>query len=456
MVSLADLRARNIVPTWQEAVAVVQELLHALAASGSVERLPDSRHIALIANGDVVALPGSPSNEHPVRQLALLLQGLLNGSAAPPQLDQFVAANVTNPPEIATVEEFSMQLAFFERPGRRSDVEALVSRAMSSDAQFRAEEELRRLKTRTAEAHEQTPTPEQVPEPPPPARRERSRQIPLGAAIVLTGVMAAAVAAGGVWWMGGSSPGLLSLFAGEQQTAASDATGAVQESAAPGQAVDGARVGAAKGQRTAGVTGRSPAGSGPSTRPPASARANSGRGSASRTAAVSTSQVGLRAPTATSPRGPRPADGARMTEAANPETSSAAAAALPPSGGAASPQVRAEVTTPAVTGEPPMSVATTTGARTIVYTAADAGVMPAMLLRPLLPAEPPPDVPPSQIGTLELVVDEQGDVERVRLISPSNRYHERMLVAHAKTWKFKPAIRDGRPVKFLTIVRLTI
>ena len=103
-----------------------------------------------------------------------------------------------------------------------------------------------------------------------------------------------------------------------------------------------------------------------------------------------------------------------------------------------------------------MSVATSTELRTIIYSAADGGVIPAILLRPLLPAEPPPDVPPNQIGTLELVVDEQGDVERVRLVSPSNRFHERMLVAHAKTWKFRPAIRDGRPVKFRTVVRLTI
>ena len=44
----------------------------------------------------------------------------------------------------------------------------------------------------------------------------------------------------------------------------------------------------------------------------------------------------------------------------------------------------------------------------------------------------------------------------MRLISPSNRFHERMLVAHAKTWKFRPAIRDGQPVKFRTVVRLTI
>jgi hypothetical protein len=94
--------------------------------------------------------------------------------------------------------------------------------------------------------------------------------------------------------------------------------------------------------------------------------------------------------------------------------------------------------------------------RSLVYSVTDSDVLPAVLVRPVLPATPPPDVPPSQIGTLELVVDENGDVERVRLVSPSNRFHERMLVAHAKTWKFRPAIKDGRPVKFRTRVRLTI
>ena len=61
MISLADLRARNVTPIWQEAVAVVQELIQTVrATTGSAELLPDLEHIALIPNGDVVAMPGSP------------------------------------------------------------------------------------------------------------------------------------------------------------------------------------------------------------------------------------------------------------------------------------------------------------------------------------------------------------------------------------------------------------
>jgi hypothetical protein len=60
------------------------------------------------------------------------------------------------------------------------------------------------------------------------------------------------------------------------------------------------------------------------------------------------------------------------------------------------------------------------------------------------------------VGTLELLVNEYGDVDQVRLVSPANRFRERMLVASAKAWKFQPAMKDGQPVKYRTRVRLTI
>jgi hypothetical protein len=91
-----------------------------------------------------------------------------------------------------------------------------------------------------------------------------------------------------------------------------------------------------------------------------------------------------------------------------------------------------------------------------VYTSADAGVSPAILIKPHLPAEPPEDVPPWQVGTLELTIGTTGAVEQVRLISPYNRYQERMLVAAAKAWLFQPATRDGRPVRFRARVRVTL
>ncbi len=91
-----------------------------------------------------------------------------------------------------------------------------------------------------------------------------------------------------------------------------------------------------------------------------------------------------------------------------------------------------------------------------VFTVGDAQVTPAVLIRPHLPDQPPPGVPEEQIGTLEFVVAESGAVEHVHLISPANRYQERMLVAAAKTWLFRPATHEGRPVRFRTRIRLTL
>ena len=64
-----------------------------------------------------------------------------------------------------------------------------------------------------------------------------------------------------------------------------------------------------------------------------------------------------------------------------------------------------------------------------MFTAADSTVTPAVIVRPVLPKEPPPNVPPEQIGTIDVVVDEQGDVVRVKLISPGqslSRAHARL------------------------------
>jgi len=92
----------------------------------------------------------------------------------------------------------------------------------------------------------------------------------------------------------------------------------------------------------------------------------------------------------------------------------------------------------------------------VVYTSADAGVTPAALLRPHLPSQLPAGVAADEVGVLELMVTETGRVAHVRLLSTSNRYQERMLVSAAKSWRFQPATKDGRPVRFRTRVRITI
>ena len=43
-------------------------------------------------------------------------------------------------------------------------------------------------------------------------------------------------------------------------------------------------------------------------------------------------------------------------------------------------------------------------------------------------------------------------MEFVKLHTPLNRYHERMIVSAVKAWRYSPALRAGKPVRF----RLTI
>jgi hypothetical protein len=89
-----------------------------------------------------------------------------------------------------------------------------------------------------------------------------------------------------------------------------------------------------------------------------------------------------------------------------------------------------------------------------VYSTGDEGVTEPVALRQYLP-DPAPGTPPSRLGALMLVVDSEGVVESVRLQSPSNRYHDRFWVSVAKTWRFKPALKDGQPVKFLKRIAIT-
>ena len=55
-----------------------------------------------------------------------------------------------------------------------------------------------------------------------------------------------------------------------------------------------------------------------------------------------------------------------------------------------------------------------------------------------------------------MIIDRQGGVEFVKLHTPLNRYHERMIVSAAKAWRYRPATRGGKPVKFRLTVKINL
>jgi hypothetical protein len=92
----------------------------------------------------------------------------------------------------------------------------------------------------------------------------------------------------------------------------------------------------------------------------------------------------------------------------------------------------------------------------VIYSAKDAGVVPPRPLSRQFPATTPNGVPAHRVGTLEMVIARDGTVEFVKLHTPLNRYHERMIVSAAKAWQYRPATKGGRAVKYRLTVTINL
>jgi hypothetical protein len=111
---------------------------------------------------------------------------------------------------------------------------------------------------------------------------------------------------------------------------------------------------------------------------------------------------------------------------------------------------------PSVAVAPPPAPPKDPGFPDRIYTSGDPGVIAPVLIRPYLPGlTEQQSTVGTRLGVLEVIVDTTGAVESVRLRSPENRYRERWWLFVAKNWQFRPAYKDGQPVRFLTLIPLT-
>jgi hypothetical protein len=408
MIVVGDLRARKLVRAWQEAVAIVQELTDTLARAGHVVEVPDLEHVAAGPNGELVILPGTQAGGQPVQQLAQALEALIDGTAAPPELRRIVAENTCDPPRCTSVEEFSQALVIFERPGRRGDIAGVVARDPSAEAQAQLtlDSELERLRARARQAVEARAKEDasQLR-----ARARRGSWIVPVAASVLVLVGAATLAA----------------LQSDQQ-----------------------RRGALSGLRTL----VSHAGD----RLVRIVRSGMDAIIPSRETEEATGLNVSPEPRATSV----PAPAAEPLAAAGPSDSAALDFAPTPSRG--NDQSASE---PPPTPNPQQLIESRAAERAsgpvegldraAVYKAADAEVVPPVMLRQYLPRAAL-DGATDAATVLEFVISEIGTVEHVRLIPGTSRFQDRMLVSAAKTWRFRPALRDGRPVKYRLRVGISL
>ena len=85
----------------------------------------------------------------------------------------------------------------------------------------------------------------------------------------------------------------------------------------------------------------------------------------------------------------------------------------------------------------------------------------ASVVAPVVVAQTTPQVPPALLdlvrklrrsGTFDVVIDEHGIVENVIVRQSVNAAYDALVIATARSWKYRPATRDGVPIRFVKTV----
>ena len=59
-------------------------------------------------------------------------------------------------------------------------------------------------------------------------------------------------------------------------------------------------------------------------------------------------------------------------------------------------------------------------------------------------------------GSLEVIVDERGAVESRTMSEAAFPSYDRELLNAAQRWRYTPATKDGRPVKYRKVITITL
>ena len=90
-----------------------------------------------------------------------------------------------------------------------------------------------------------------------------------------------------------------------------------------------------------------------------------------------------------------------------------------------------------------------------IYTVTDGNVVPPMIIRQTLP--PFHRKPVTAInGVVEVVIDEKGEVETASIRAAMDPVYDNQALAASRNWRYKPATREGVPVKFRKLVQVRI
>ena len=90
-----------------------------------------------------------------------------------------------------------------------------------------------------------------------------------------------------------------------------------------------------------------------------------------------------------------------------------------------------------------------------VYTTADTGVVPPVIVRQALPPFSGVIQKPL-VGAMEVVIDENGKVTSALMRAPVEMGYDRQAVLAALTWRYRPATLNGTPVKFRKFIQVSL
>jgi tetratricopeptide (TPR) repeat protein len=90
-----------------------------------------------------------------------------------------------------------------------------------------------------------------------------------------------------------------------------------------------------------------------------------------------------------------------------------------------------------------------------IYTKDETDVIEPVAVRQSLPPYPG-RVTMAKSGVLEIVIDETGSVEFAAMVQSVDPNYNRIVIAAAKAWAYRPARRDGTPVKFRKRIQVAI
>jgi len=89
----------------------------------------------------------------------------------------------------------------------------------------------------------------------------------------------------------------------------------------------------------------------------------------------------------------------------------------------------------------------------------------AGVVAPIAVFQPQPNIPSGLLSlvrqlhrnsTIDVAINEHGTVDGVTVKQPVTPAYDKLIVATARTWRYKPALRDGVPIKFVSTVVINV